>query len=125
MVLDEYHYGSWRERAKELFEAEDKKEMKFNDGEGRDYFDEDTMSITTDYYLYLSGTPFRAITSGEFIEDQIFNWTYSDEQNAKESWSLKSQNPYLSLPKMIMMTYQNLGMAQKMGKIFLVEPIIM
>ena len=56
--------------------------MKFNDGEGRDYFDEDTMPITTDNYLYLSGTPFRAITSGEFIQEQIFNWTYSDEQNA-------------------------------------------
>ena len=32
------------------------------------------------HYLYLSGTPFRAINSGEFIEEQIFNWTYSDEQ---------------------------------------------
>ena len=34
--------------------------------------------ITTDYYLFLSGTPFRALNSGEFIEDQIYNWTYSD-----------------------------------------------
>jgi len=105
VVFDEYHYGAWRENAKELFEAEDEKEIKFNDGEGRDYFDEDTMPITTDNYLYLSGTPFRAITSGEFIEEQIFNWTYSDEQKAKEEWK-EENNPYASLPRMVMLTYQ-------------------
>lgn len=105
VVFDEYHYGAWRENAKELFEAEDKKEIQFNDGEGRDYFDEDTMPITTDNYLYLSGTPFRAITSGEFIEEQIFNWTYSDEQKAKEKWK-EENNPYASLPRMVMLTYQ-------------------
>ena len=27
VVFDEYHYGAWRESAKELFEAEDKKEL--------------------------------------------------------------------------------------------------
>jgi hypothetical protein len=105
VVFDEYHYGAWRENAKDLFEAEDKKEIKFGEGEGIEYFDEATMPITTDYYLYLSGTPFRAITSGEFIEEQIFNWTYSDEQRAKKEWK-GSDNPYLSLPRMVLLTYQ-------------------
>ena len=86
VILDEYHYGAWRENAKELFEAEDKKEIEFGEGEGIEDFDEDIMPITTDGYLYLSGTPFRAIASGEFIEEQIFNWTYSDEQRAKQEW---------------------------------------
>ncbi len=63
------------------------------------------MPITTNAYLYLSGTPFRAITSGEFIEEQIFNWTYSDEQKAKQDWK-GAANPYLSLPRMVMLTYQ-------------------
>jgi hypothetical protein len=53
----------------------------------------------------LSGTPFRAINSGEFIEEQIFNWTYSDEQRAKKSWQ-GSVNPYAALPRMVMLTYQ-------------------
>lgn len=105
VVFDEYHYGSWREHAKELFEAEGKKEFNFGQGEGIDYFDEEVMPITTDHYLYLSGTPFRAISSGEFIEEQIFNWTYSDEQRAKEEW-LGDDNPYLSLPRMVLLTYQ-------------------
>lgn len=105
VVFDEYHYGAWRENAKELFEAEDKKEMKFGEGEGIEYFDEDVMPITTSHYLYLSGTPFRAISTGEFIEEQIFNWTYSDEQRAKEEWK-KGTNPYASLPRMVMLTYQ-------------------
>ena len=107
VIFDEYHYGAWRENAKELFEAEGKKELEFGEGEGIEYFDEDTMPITTNHYLYLSGTPFRAIASGEFIEEQIFNWTYSDEQRAKADWDLsKGRNPYASLPRMVMMTYQ-------------------
>jgi len=105
VILDEYHFGSWRENAKELFEAEDKKEIKFGEGEGLDYFDEEIMPITTDAYLYLSGTPFRAIASGEFIEEQIFNWTYSDEQAAKQEWK-GEDNPYSCLPRMVLMTYQ-------------------
>lgn len=105
VILDEYHFGSWRENAKELFEAESKKEQEYGVGEGLDYFDEDIMPITTKHYLYLSGTPFRAINSGEFIEDQIFNWTYSDEQKAKENWK-GDKNPYSALPRMVMMTYQ-------------------
>lgn len=105
VIFDEYHYGAWRENAKELFEAEGKKELEFGEGEGIEYFDEETMPITTNHYLYLSGTPFRAIASGEFIEEQIFNWTYSDEQKAKENWKAVN-NPYAALPRMVMLTYQ-------------------
>lgn len=105
VVLDEYHYGAWRESAKDLFEAEDKKETEFGEGEGIEYFEEGNMPITTNAYLYLSGTPFKAIASGEFIEEQIYNWTYSDEQKAKEKWS-GPNNPYESLPRMVMMTYK-------------------
>lgn len=111
VVFDEYHYGAWREGAKELFEAEDAREQKAAQGEAVDILDkneddiEDIMPITTDHYLYLSGTPFRAISTGEFIEEQIFNWTYSDEQRAKEEWK-GDDNPYASLPRMVMLTYQ-------------------
>lgn len=105
VILDEYHYGAWRERAKELFESESEKEQDYGEGEGIEYFDESIMPIKTSAYLYLSGTPFRAIASGEFIEDQIYNWTYSDEQRKKYSWVGKD-NPYISLPKMVLMTYQ-------------------
>ena len=107
VIFDEYHYGAWRDNAKELFEAEDNREIAFGVGEGMDYFDVDTIPITTNHYLYLSGTPFRAIATGEFIEEQIFNWTYSDEQKAKEEWDeSKGENPYTPLPRMVMMTYQ-------------------
>ena len=60
-------------------------------------WDESIVPLTTNGFLYLSGTPFRAIESGEFIEEQIFNWTYSDEQEAKENWEGEN-NPYESLP---------------------------
>lgn len=105
VILDEYHYGAWRENAKDLFEGEDRKELLASEGEDLESFDEEIMPITTNAYLYLSGTPFRAITSGEFIEDQIFNWTYSDEQKAKLNWK-GDNNPYASLPRMVLLTYQ-------------------
>ncbi len=105
VILDEYHYGAWRENAKELFEAEDKKEIEFGEGLGLKDFDEEVMPIKTNAYLYLSGTPFRAIASGEFIEEQIFNWTYSDEQRAKQDWEGEN-NPYACLPRMVLLTYQ-------------------
>lgn len=105
VILDEYHFGAWRENAKELFEAEDKKEAEFGEGVGLKDYDEDILPITTDFYLYLSGTPFRAIASGEFIEEQIYNWTYSDEQRAKNEWQ-EGDNPYAALPRMVLMTYQ-------------------
>ncbi|MBF0785413.1 restriction endonuclease [Muribacter muris] len=108
VVFDEYHYGAWRENAKDLFDGEeDKKEQEYAESCDLKEFDEDLLPITTHHYLYLSGTPFRAISSGEFIEEQIFNWTYSDEQKAKINWqAVQGRNPYLSLPKMVMMTYQ-------------------
>ena len=53
IVFDEYHYGAWRENAKELFESEDKKEANFGKGEGIDDLDEETIPITTDAFLYL------------------------------------------------------------------------
>ncbi len=101
IILDEYHFGAWRDRAKDLYDAEEKENEQIDD------YDEDLMPLTTNAYLYLSGTPFRALNNGEFLEDQIFNWTYSDEQREKENWNAaKGENPYLELPKMVMMTYR-------------------
>ena len=113
-VLDEYHFGAWRENAKDLFEGEEKAELKLAGIEAQELYEEEAMPITTRAYLYLSGTPFRAIARGEFIEEQIFNWTYPDEQNAKENWK-GTGNPYKSLPRMVMLTYQIPEDAQKIA----------
>ncbi len=110
VIFDEYHFGAWRENAKKLFENPDEEDAdfdveKYQREEAGNAYNETFLPITTDYYLFLSGTPFRAINSGEFIEDQIYNWTYSDEQRAKAEW-LGANNPYLSLPRMVMLTYR-------------------
>lgn len=108
VIFDEYHFGAWKERAGKLFEQEDEDNYDSEDLEHYDRgnaLDETWLPITTSYYLYLSGTPFRALNSGEFIEDQIYNWTYSDEQRAKENWQGEG-NPYAALPRMVMMTYR-------------------
>lgn len=111
VIFDEYHFGAWRENAKKLFENPDEEAEadfdveKYQREEAGNAYNESFLPITTSYYLFLSGTPFRAINSGEFIEEQIYNWTYSDEQYAKNSW-VGSNNPYLALPRMIMMTYK-------------------
>lgn len=57
--------------------------------------------------LHLSGTPFKALASGKFGPDQIFNWTYEDEQVARQGWVDNGQeNPYAALPKLNLLTYQ-------------------
>ena len=111
VIFDEYHFGAWKERAKELFEKEDEEDAvdfdveKYKKDEASNAINETWLPISTKYYLFLSGTPFRAINTGEFIEEQIFNWTYSDEQRAKTEWE-GDNNPYLALPRMVMLTYR-------------------
>lgn len=123
VIFDEYHFGAWRESAKELFEGEDekvaKKEIAAEYHEDLAAFEEeldelgnsenDFLPITTRSYLYLSGTPFKALSTGEFIEEQIFNWTYTDEQRAKADYATTHPgkwNPYGALPEMRLFTYQ-------------------
>jgi predicted house-cleaning noncanonical NTP pyrophosphatase (MazG superfamily) len=123
VVFDEYHFGAWRDTAKELFEGEEEavanKETKLEYTAGLAEMNEDLtvlseqetefLPITTRAYLYLSGTPFKALATGEFIEEQIFNWTYTDEQRAKEAFATMhpgQRNPYGALPQMRLLTYQ-------------------
>lgn len=123
VVFDEYHFGAWRETAKELFEGEEdaiaKKEAMIEYASGLENVNEDLsvlseketdfLPITTKAYLYLSGTPFKALATGEFIEEQIFNWTYTDEQRAKAEFAAEKPgewNPYGALPQMRLLTYQ-------------------
>lgn len=123
VIFDEYHFGAWRDNAKELFEGEDDAEAKKEIAveytadlgavnEELDELSQDEtqfLPITTKAYLYLSGTPFKALATGEFIEEQIFNWTYTDEQRAKQRWCEQhpdKRNPYAALPEIRLMTYQ-------------------
>jgi hypothetical protein len=120
VVFDEYHFGAWRDTAQELFEGEEaavaKKEAELEYATELEDVNEDLsvlsereaefLPITTKAYLYLSGTPFRALATGEFIEEQIFNWTYTDEQRAKAEFAAKDPNPYGALPQMLLLTYQ-------------------
>lgn len=131
VVFDEYHFGAWRDTAKELFEGEEeaisrKEELAEHIGSKDKYTlkkinekiadqqeplpnESEFLPITTKAYLYLSGTPFKALATGEFIEEQIFNWTYTDEQRAKAAFAEKNpgkRNPYGALPQMRLLTYQ-------------------
>ena len=123
VVFDEYHFGAWRDTAKELFEGEEeavaKKEAALEYAAGLDRLNEDLgvlsereaefLPIITKAFLYLSGTPFRALATGEFIEEQVFNWTYTDEQRAKAEFAERNHgkwSPYGALPQMRLLTYQ-------------------
>ena len=116
VIFDEYHFGAWRDNAQQLFMMdEDEYEHDLSKYVRGDAIDETWLPITTNYYLFLSGTPFRALNSGEFIEEQIFNWTYSDEQKAKEEWQGEN-NPYASLPRMVLLTYKMPESIQRIAK---------
>jgi len=120
VIFDEYHFGAWRDTAKELFEGEtDARAAPQEYNADLEQVNEDLgvlseneaefLPISTRAYLYLSGTPFKALATGEFIEEQIFNWTYTDEQRAKAEFAEKhpsESNPYAALPEMRLLTYQ-------------------
>jgi hypothetical protein len=122
VVFDEYHYGAWRYAEEQLVRGEDRggvAELKATYTGDVDAFDEEFDEWGRDEseflpfgsakaFLYLSGTPFRALASGQFRTDQIFNWTYTDEQEAKATYALQypnERNPYASLPEMHLLTY--------------------
>ena len=80
VIFDEYHYGAWRDKAKDLFADSEweKSQAKQQHAEEQemeldspDYFDEDLLPITTDHYLYLSGTPFRAINRANLLKSRF------------------------------------------------------
>lgn len=64
--------------------------------------------IKRGFTLHLSGTPFKALANSKFSNDAIYNWTYADEQKAKQNWdvSLEQENPYGALPKLNLYTYK-------------------
>lgn len=100
IVFDEYHFGAWRNTTKELVD-----DIEDNEIDNIDGLTESNIPIQTKHYLYLSGTPFKILNSGEFSDEQVYNWTYSDEQRAKENW-VEENNPYESLPQLVLMTYK-------------------
>lgn len=111
VIFDEYHFGAWRDNARKLFATHDEDDIDFDNevyhkDEAGNAMDESFLPITSHHYLFLSGTPFRALGSGEFIEEQIYSWTYSDEQTAKHNWGNRPDNPYAALPRMVLMTYK-------------------
>lgn len=64
--------------------------------------------IKRNFTLHLSGTPFKALANSKFEDKAIFNWTYADEQKAKDGWDENAliENPYENLPKLNLYTYQ-------------------
>lgn len=81
LILDEYHFGAWNQNTKNLINL-----------------------LSIQRILCLSGTPFRSIIENEFKEEQMYHWTYTDEQRAKREW-IGENNPYKELPEMVIYTY--------------------
>ena len=110
VVVDEYHFGAWRSENRQFTGSIEGDESAGElGGEDAAEFSVEKSPLKAKNYLMLSGTPFRAIQNGEFAEDQIFNWTYSDEQAAKAEWARTKPdepNPYATLPRMNMLVYK-------------------
>lgn len=83
LIVDESHEGVETEKTDKLFSY-----------------------ISRRWTLYLSGTPFKAIANNLFREDEIFNWSYEDEQKAKLNYSAENFNPYDDLPRMNLFSYR-------------------
>lgn len=60
------------------------------------------------YTLQLSGTPFKQLASAKFAQDAIYNWTYLDEQKAKqvELTNGDENGSHVNLPDLHLYTYR-------------------
>lgn len=84
LIIDEAHEGAETDKAEYAFDA-----------------------IKHARTLCLTGTPFKILANNEFDDDQIFNYSYKDEQERKHDWeSEKESNPYAQMPTLSMYTYQ-------------------
>jgi len=125
LIVDEFHYGTSTESAKELLHIEmDNKELTKTEQKTieKEFFSEDDeiikeekeseignelikKGIKTKRKLFLSGTPFKALADNRFTSESIFNWSYVDEQKAKEEY-IGDNNPYKMLPKILLYVYK-------------------
>lgn len=92
VVIDETHYGSDTPKATDFLS-----------------------SLNSKFELHLSGTPFKALKMGKFDENQIYHWSYMDEQLAKKNWDYSNgPNPYEYMPtlNLILMKYDKEFMSE-------------
>ena len=86
IIIDEAHEGTQTELSNKVLQGLVKKNTKI---------------------LELSGTPFNILN--QFDEEQVYTWDYVMEQTAKKKWELEhpdKPNPYESLPKVLMYTFE-------------------
>ena len=111
IVIDEYHFGAWRDNAREMYDPSERKAIGALQNRS---LGPTELGLNSKRFLYLSGTPFRAITFGEFDSDETFNWTYVDEQERKQTLAAAGDvNPYEELPSLSLSTYELSGLAEE------------
>lgn len=134
VIIDEFHYGAGTKKAKDMLaeqiaiendneptarQLEQAKQEFFAEEDDKLAEEKETEAIVdvlekriaSDVRLYLSGTPFKAIANSQFPQEAIYNWTYTDEQKAKEAWAVENPanpelNPYRMLPQIKMYLYK-------------------
>ena len=92
VIIDEAHEGTQTELAQNVIKA---------------------VSHDNTKLLTLSGTPFNLLDN--YDDEQVYTWDYVMEQTAKIKWSLEKPdqpNPYESLPKVSMYTFEMKNKAQ-------------
>ncbi|WP_273753699.1 Eco57I restriction-modification methylase domain-containing protein [Leuconostoc mesenteroides] len=92
VIIDEAHEGTQTELAQNVIKA---------------------VSHDNTKLLTLSGTPFNLLDN--YDDEQFYTWDYVMEQTAKIKWSLEKPNqpnPYESLPKVSMYTFEMKDKAQ-------------
>jgi hypothetical protein len=79
LIIDEDHYGA-------------------KGSTGREFISK----INSDFNIYLTGTATQEITSGEFSPEEIYQFTYIDEQKLKSHPDINISSQYADMPEMIM-----------------------
>jgi len=126
VAFDEYHFGAWRETAKELFEGEDetvaKKEAKLEYAAGLEDVNEDLTVLSGEgsripphhdqgIFSIFSGTPFkgaghRRVHRRTNLQLDLHGRTARQGRFRRRREQQQVGNPYGALPQMRLLTYQ-------------------
>jgi hypothetical protein len=93
VIFDEYHYGAWREKAKDLFEAEDEREREAAEGEAIEYFDEDILPITQTITCTFPARPFGRLPPASLSKNKFTTGPIPTSRNPNLNGKVPERTP--------------------------------
>jgi superfamily II DNA or RNA helicase len=119
--FNDFNKAKWQHAKKYHYDMILIDEMHY--GAGTDLAKASLAQLDYDRILYVSGTPLKALMSGQFLDDEIYTWGYADEQAKRREEELGGWETeiYRWLPVMKFHTFEVVEDAKKLVELYFSE----